>query len=278
MPLYPLPFKQRLLFFFNVAAMTLWLCCFMRFLILLPLVGRRFLPGGIADFFHAVAVTPVIGTLLLLSLGLTKWKSQIWPLLNGIKMVCICYAVIFPHPKIAKHTSYSLLITAWCLQYIIHYSYHGFRVKTRTSPFFLFWLQYNNFYIVYPLSVVAEMIQVFLSLSFVEEDSIHELALKAMFVGYIPVAYFAWGHLKSRRDIKFTEVMKKKQLRPSAELSATKIDFKLLNNPSDKQEIKVSFKDKHTMAADPSAMSVADLGDYFDSHSRKLAIKDSIQE
>ncbi|CAD1808235.1 39S ribosomal protein L53/MRP-L53 family protein [Candida parapsilosis] len=57
-----------------------------------------------------------------------------------------------------------------------------------------------------------------------------------------------------------------------------RIDFKLLKNPSDQQEIKVSFKDKHVMTADPSAMTVADLGDYFDSHSRKLAIKDSIQE
>lgn len=57
-----------------------------------------------------------------------------------------------------------------------------------------------------------------------------------------------------------------------------KIDFKLLNNPSDQQEIKVAFKDKHVMTVDPSTMTVADLGDYFDSHSRKLAIKDSIQE
>lgn len=219
MSLYPLTFKQRLLLFYNVASTTLWFCCFVRFLILLPLVGRRFLPGGIADFFHVVAVTPLIGNLLLLSLNTTKWKSQLWPLLNGVKMVWICYGVIFPHPKIAKHTSYSFLITAWCLQYIIHYSYHAFRIKTRTSPFFLFWLQYNNFYIVYPLSVIAEMIQVFLSLSFVAEDSYHELVLKSLFVGYIPVAYFTWGHLKSRRNTKYTEVLKRRQVRSNIEMT-----------------------------------------------------------
>ncbi|KAG5420583.1 hypothetical protein I9W82_002464 [Candida metapsilosis] len=219
MPLYPLPFKARLLFFYNVAAATLWFCCFARFLILLPLVGRRFLPGGIADFFHAVAMTPLIGTLLLFSLNTTKWKSLLWPLLNGIKMAWVCYGVIYPHPKIAKHTSYSLLITAWCVPYMIYFSYHAFRVKTRTSPFFLFWLQYNNFFITYPLSVVAEMIQVFLSLSFVTDESVHELALKAMFVAYIPVAYFTWGHLKSRRTVRFVEVMKKKQLRSNIEMS-----------------------------------------------------------
>ena len=213
MPLHQLSFKERLLLFYNVATTTLWCCCFVRFLILLPLVGRRFLPGGIADFFHVVAVTPLIGTLLLLTLDSTKWKTQLWSLLNGIKMTWICYGVIFPHPKIAKHTSYSLLITAWCLQYMIHYSYHAFRVKTRTSPYFLFWLQYNNFYVTYPLSVIVEMIQVFLSLSFVADDSFHELVLKAMFVVYIPVAYFTWGHLKTRRNIKYVLVLQKRQVR-----------------------------------------------------------------
>ncbi|KAG5420582.1 MRPL44 [Candida metapsilosis] len=60
--------------------------------------------------------------------------------------------------------------------------------------------------------------------------------------------------------------------------ATAKIDFKVINNPSDQQKIEVTFKDKFNMTADPSTMSVADLGDYFDAHSRKLAIKDSIQE
>ncbi|KAI5954552.1 MRPL44 [Candida jiufengensis] len=62
--------------------------------------------------------------------------------------------------------------------------------------------------------------------------------------------------------------------------STTKIDYKVLNGDSkdQQQEIKIVFKDKHVMKADPSEMNVADLTDYFNSHSRKLAIKDSIQE
>ncbi|KAG7661191.1 uncharacterized protein J8A68_005295 [[Candida] subhashii] len=209
--LYPLPTNQRFVFFFNSVAATLWFCCLGRFLILLPLVGRKFLPGGIADFFHIVSLTPLFGFLLLKSILYTNVKlSDLWALFNGLKMAWICYGVIFPHPKIAKHTSYSLLISAWCIQYVIHYSYHAFRIKTRSSPWFLFWLQYHNFYITYPVGLVAEMILIFLSLMFVEDDSIYEYVLKFALLSYIPVAYFAWNNLRKRRNLKYTEVLSKR--------------------------------------------------------------------
>lgn len=60
--------------------------------------------------------------------------------------------------------------------------------------------------------------------------------------------------------------------------TGTKIDCKVLTKPSDIQEIKVTFKDKHVMTANPATMRLADLSEYFDIHSRKLAIKDSIQD
>ncbi|KAI5954553.1 hypothetical protein KGF54_002328 [Candida jiufengensis] len=212
MPLYPLTIKQRLLFFYNIVSATLWFCCFARFLILLPLVGRRFLPGGIADFFQTIAITPLLGSILVLILNekYLNIKSQLWSIGNGIKMIWICYGVIFPYPKIAKHTSYSMLITAWSLQYFINYSYHAFKLKTKTSPFFLFWLQYNNFYILYLLGTIAEMIQIFLSLAFVDDDSYYELFLRVVFLAYIPIAYYTWGHLKKRKNLKYSEVMRKR--------------------------------------------------------------------
>ncbi|EGW34193.1 uncharacterized protein SPAPADRAFT_59628 [Spathaspora passalidarum NRRL Y-27907] len=224
---YPLPTNQKVVFFFNSAAATLWFCCLLRFLLLLPLVGRRFLPGGIADFFQVVALLPLIGFLLVKPLLNKKISlSNLWALSNDLKMAWICYGVIFPHPKIAKHTSYSILISAWCVQYFIHYSYHAFRIKTKSSPHFLFWLQYHNFYVIYPMALVAEMILTFLSLGFVQENSIHEIALKATLLSYIPVAYFAWGHLQARKKNKYIEVMNKRResamkTAPSAEIATT---------------------------------------------------------
>ena len=65
--LYPLKFNEKLAFFYNTVAATLWFCCLGRFLILLPLVGRKFLPGGMADFFHVVSLLPIIESLFVKS-------------------------------------------------------------------------------------------------------------------------------------------------------------------------------------------------------------------
>ena len=143
--LYPLSTSQNLVFFSDACSFTVWFCCFCRFLILLPLVGRKFLPGGIADFFHVVAVLPIVGVFVVKTLLLIQWRSHdIWLFINGLRMVWVCYGVIFPHPKIAKHTSYSFLILSWCVTYVIHYAYYSFRIKTRSSPYILFWLNYHH--------------------------------------------------------------------------------------------------------------------------------------
>jgi hypothetical protein len=209
--LYPLPLHLKLVFLYNSVATTLWFCCLARFLILLPLVGPKFLPGGIADFFHVVALIPLIGFFVerINRYRTLRFKDS-WILANGLRMIWICYGVIFPYPIIAKHPSYSLLIISWCLSCLIHYSYHAFRIKTRGSPYFLFWSQYNNHYLTFPLGLIAEMILVFLSLKFVIEDLIYEYVLKTALLAYIPLAYFTWGYLQQRKQVRFVEIMQKR--------------------------------------------------------------------
>lgn len=58
--------------------------------------------------------------------------------------------------------------------------------------------------------MVAEMILIFLSLGFVEEALVYDYALRGVFLLYIPVAYFAWGHLKTRKKAKYTDVLEKR--------------------------------------------------------------------
>mmetsp|Transcript_8925 Transcript_8925/g.11136 ORF Transcript_8925/g.11136 Transcript_8925/m.11136 type:complete len:166 (-) Transcript_8925:5083-5580(-) len=130
-------------------------------------------------------------------------------------MVWICYGVIFPHPRIAKHTSYSLLIFSWCLIYMIHFSYYCFKVKTRSTPSWLFWLQYHHFYLTFPLTIVAEMILIFLSLAFVKQDHIYEMFLQGALLCYIPIGYFAWGYLQSRKVVKYDSIIEKRRQRSS---------------------------------------------------------------
>lgn len=216
MALYPLTQKQKAVFFFNVVSASLWFCCLGRFLILLPLVGNDFLPGGIADFFHVVSVLPLVGYFVVSLLAKnTHLANNLWSLFNGIRMVWICYGVIFPHPKIAKHTSYSFLILTWCIQNVVDSFYYSFKVKTKSSPGWLFWLHHHHFYLTFPVAFISEIILVFLSLAFVTSEW-HEAVLKATVLSYVPVGYFSFGYLQTRKTQKYDEFMEKRRQGRSA--------------------------------------------------------------
>lgn len=61
--------------------------------------------------------------------------------------------------------------------------------------------------------------------------------------------------------------------------STSKINCKVLtNNTTEVPLIEVTFKDKHVMKADPETMNISDLANYFNTHSRKLAIQDAIKD
>lgn len=212
MALYPLPRKLRAVFFCNIVSATLWFCCLGRFLILLPLVGRRFLPVAIADFFHVVSVIPLITFFVVNLLGRTEFKpTDLWGLFNGLRMVWVCYGVIYPHPKIAKHTSYSFLILSWCLQNLIDSAYYAFKVKTKASPTWLFKLHHLHFYLTFPIATVSEMILIFLS-GLYEKHRLYDLFLDGCLLMYIPVAFFAFRHLLARKTRKYDMILEKRRL------------------------------------------------------------------
>lgn len=57
------------------------------------------------------------------------------------------------------------------------------------------------------------------------------------------------------------------------------VDYKVLTELSkEKPVVEVTFKDKHKMEVDPEKVNFVELSNHFDSHSRKLAIKDAITE
>lgn len=213
---YRLLTKGKVLWFVDCASWTLWLCCFLRFAILLPLVGIRFLPAGIADFFHVVALIPLVevAVVRVVRRNWAQGKYGSWPaIINALRMVWVCYGVIFVYPKIAKHVLYSVLIGAWCISYLVHFAYYAFKVKFRTTPYFLFWLKHHIMFLTFPALMVAEMVLLFLSLKFAEDGTAYEWFIKAVLVSYIPLGYFAWGYLLDRRQEKYYDVLVKKEER-----------------------------------------------------------------
>lgn len=212
MALYPLTRRLRAVFFCNLISSTLWFCCLGRFLILLPLVGRRFLPVAIADFFHVVSVLPLMNFFVVNFLGRNEYKgSDFWGLFNGIRMVWICYGVVYPHPKVAKHTSYSTLILSWCIQNLIDSTYYAFKVKTKASPMWLFRLHHVHFYVTVPMAVVSEMILIFLSGTY-ERNRAYDMFLDGCLLLYLPVAIFAFRYLLSRKDEKYDQYLEKRKI------------------------------------------------------------------
>lgn len=210
MTFYPLPFNLRVVFFYNITAATLWLCCLGRFCILLPLVGRRFLPGGMADFFHIVATLPLIGFFVVNLCSRRDYSvTDLWGLFSALRMVWVCYGVIYPHPTVAKHTMYSVLIVAWSLHFLIDSTYHAFRLKTKTSPLWLFWLQYHHFYLTLPLEFASEAVLLFLSLGYVE-GKFYELFLQGCLLAYVPVCYLMFNYLQKRKTLRYDEYMQKR--------------------------------------------------------------------
>jgi len=66
---------------------------------------------------------------------------------------------------------------------------------------------------------------------------------------------------------------------PSSMKGTCLIDYKLLTKatPTNEQPlIEVTFKDKHVMSADPEKMAFTEVTEYFNSHSRRLALKDAL--
>lgn len=65
---------------------------------------------------------------------------------------------------------------------------------------------------------------------------------------------------------------------PSQRTSGLQLQNEVLVSGSNKKPtVKVTFKDKTELEADPSSMNFMELGNYFDRHSRKLALKESIE-
>lgn len=65
---------------------------------------------------------------------------------------------------------------------------------------------------------------------------------------------------------------------PAQRLQGTQIKNELLTANSTKTpSVKITFKDKTEMEVDPSKLSFQELSNIFDRHSRKLSLKESVE-
>lgn len=62
---------------------------------------------------------------------------------------------------------------------------------------------------------------------------------------------------------------------PHVQKSGCQVDCKVIHAP-EKPSIKVAFKDKLVLEIDPSGKTMEDLREFFDAYSRKLALKEAL--
>ena len=176
-------FTQRLVFFNNMVLFFLWFCVLLRLLILLPLVGRKFLPGGISDFFHAVATVSTSSELLLSFSVLKLRRSKVfYHLFKFLNLMFIIWVVLINYKKISRHWSYSLLIFSYSLDETINY----FKFLLNVS--WINWLRTHKLIIFFPLQKISEIALLMLSLQFISNSNLADFT-KALILFYFPYSY-----------------------------------------------------------------------------------------
>lgn len=208
---YPLPRKLRIVFLYNFISFLLWICCIVRLMIFSSMIGVKFVSKTMSDFFHTLSITQFFGFFLVKQLKNKKInRTNIICSMNSIKMVWIC-CITMNYPDIQTHLSYFFLLLSWNIENTINFFYHSFKIKTNSSPFFLFWLQYHNFYVLFWFDIISEMFLMFLSLEFVQNDTCKNF-IKCILISYVPLGYLAWDYLKKRKLMKYSRKINRKSV------------------------------------------------------------------
>lgn len=189
---------QKYLIFSDIISSFLWIAVLLRFLVLFPLVGTRFLPGGIADFFLCVQCIIFIDLFSYYLIYRNYPNSQFLRkvnlnrlLLTIFSRVLISFGVLYAFPKTARHISFSTLIISNSLQESTRYLYNAYKIRTFGKK--LYWLQlikkliFINFF---PIEIISEVILIFISLQFADaENKLYGYLLRVILFLYIPFFY-----------------------------------------------------------------------------------------
>jgi len=190
------PTLYKFLKTYNIIAMFMYGAVLARLFILLPLVGRKFLSGGLNEFFINV-VQVICGAEIFLSLvKLVPIQLPLIILQNALK-VFIIYTVLMRETVLLNHHCYSLLILCWCSYGFIGYIYWFWKLKNiGRVPNGLLSLFQNLQLILFPITSVSEFILIFLNLKFIGEDEDRlKMATQIVLLGFIPTKFYLYKRL-----------------------------------------------------------------------------------
>lgn len=203
---------QKYFILTDLAAAFFWLFLLARLAILYPLVGPRFLPGGIADF-HLSIIAATVFLELFNYLAVFRYipnprigdavnKPKLFHLIStSLSRLIIC-AVIYEYPSIIRSDIYSLFILAQSIKEIFRWFFNFQKVKlfnnVPKSVSFLRSLSYSICTPIESLCFIYFIMQSLVLSPVSDELKIYNpqirLFLKCFLFVYLPVFYKIYKH------------------------------------------------------------------------------------
>ncbi|CDO91710.1 unnamed protein product [Kluyveromyces dobzhanskii CBS 2104] len=178
---------------FHISCAFLYCALLVRWMILIPLTSRKFLPGGIHTFLCSLMVYSAIGNMLLWlktrGLGLSIFNRHNLKNVNLLYLVAILHFYDdYEHSLVLKNTSYSLFIVALSLTQMYHHWCRIFK-STGSQDISRSWASKINTFVMLPCLYMSEF---YLLLLNTEIDNFHNgpktvLLNKAVLVIFIPL-------------------------------------------------------------------------------------------
>lgn len=201
---------QRYLIYYNALSGFMWAAVFLRLIILYPLVGSKFVSGGLEVF------TRWVQTLMLLEVVHSAVGFVRSPLMTAAMQVAsrilVVWGVWYLFPSVCSSFAFTTCVLAWGITEMLRYSFYVYSLaRPGDVPYWLIWLRYSAFYVLYPMGAGSEWIMVLLCLPQAEEfSSAYALFLKACLLLYIPGFYVMFTHVMSQRRKVLKNLDKKK--------------------------------------------------------------------
>lgn len=194
---------------YNSLSAFFWGCILVRLLILFPLVGFKFVSGGVADFtkwVQTIALLEVVHSIL----GLVK-SPILTTLMQIASRLLLVWGIVGIFPDVGVFPAYTTMVFAWSVTEVIRYSYYAYNLaREKRVPSVLVWLRYNAFYVLYPLGAGSEMVLIFLALDDAQAlNPMYALFLKVVLLIYLPGFYVMYSHMIKQRKRVFKNIGKR---------------------------------------------------------------------
>lgn len=194
---------------YNAVSGFLWAAVLLRLIILYPLVGSKFISGGLEEY------TRWVQTLMLLevvhsAIGIVR-SPLVTAAIQVASRILVVWGVLYPFPSVGTYFAFTTCVVAWSITEILRYSFYVYSlVRPGAVPYWLVWLRYSAFYILYPMGAGSEWVLVLISLPEAERySSLYALFLKAIMLIYIPGFYVMFTHVMAQRRKVFRNLGKK---------------------------------------------------------------------